>query len=125
MILGTGIDLVEVQRIRHALEKFGQRFLERILLPDEVSYCQAHRDPTPFVAGRFAAKEAVSKAFGTGISRRLGWRDVEVRHKESGEPFVVLHGGAQKLLADRGARIVHLSLSHTDSHATAVAILEG
>jgi holo-[acyl-carrier protein] synthase len=125
MILGTGIDLVEVARIRHSLDKFGERFLRRILCPEEVAYCLAHRDPAPFVAGRFAAKEAVSKAFGTGIGRQLGWLDMEVCHKESGEPFLKFHGGAVPLLAARGGRTVHLSLSHTDQHATAIAILEG
>ncbi len=124
MILGTGIDLVELSRIRRAMEKFGDRFLQRFLHPDEIAYCQRHRDPGPFVAGRFAAKEAISKAFGTGIGAKLGWLDMEVRHKESGEPFVVLHGGGLALLAERGAARVHLSLTHTASHAAAVALLE-
>jgi len=124
MILGTGIDLVEVERIRSSLEKFGKRFLKRVLRPDESAYCLSHKDPAPFVAGRFAAKEAISKAFGTGIGRQLGWLDMEVHHKESGEPFVVLHDDGLKLLAERGGRIVHLSLTHTANHASAVAILE-
>ena len=124
MILGTGIDLVEVARIRSSLEKFGERFLKRVLRPDESAYCLSHKDPAPFVAGRFAAKEAISKAFGTGIGRQLGWLDMEVHHKESGEPFVVLHDDGLKLLAERGGRIVHLSLTHTANHASAVAILE-
>ena len=125
MILGTGIDLVELARIRNAIEKFGPKFLDRILRPDEAAYCLSHKDPAPFVAGRFAAKEAISKAFGTGIGSQLGWLDMEVCRKESGEPYVVLHGDGQKLLAERGGRLVHLSLSHTANHATAVAILEG
>jgi holo-[acyl-carrier protein] synthase len=124
MILGTGIDLVEVARIRSTLEKFSDRFLKRILHPDEIAYCLSQKNPAPFVAGRFAAKEAISKAFGTGIGRQLGWLDMEVRHKESGEPFVVLHGGGQKLLTERGGRSLHLSLTHTDNHAAAMAILE-
>jgi holo-[acyl-carrier protein] synthase len=125
MILGTGIDLVEVERIRRSLERFGERFVQRILCPEEIAYCLAHKDPAPFVAGRFAAKEAISKAFGTGVGRHLGWLDMEVCHKESGEPFVRLHGEGQKLLEARSARQVHLSLSHTHNHATALAILEG
>lgn len=124
MILGTGIDLVEVARIRSSLEKFGERFLKRILCPEEITYCLSHKEPAPFVAGRFAAKEAISKAFGTGIGAQLSWLDMEVGHKESGEPFVILHEGGQKLLAARGGRKIHLSLSHTANHATAVAILE-
>lgn len=124
MILGTGIDLIEVARIRASHEKFGERFLQRILRPAEIAYCFSHKDPAPFLAARFAAKEAISKAFGTGIGKQLGWQDMEVGRKESGEPFVILHDGGQKLLQERGGRIVHLSLSHTASHATAMAILE-
>jgi holo-[acyl-carrier protein] synthase len=124
MIVGLGIDLVEVARLRSAMEKFGERFLKRVLCPEEIRYCESHRDPAPFVAGRFAAKEAIAKAFGTGIGRELGWLDMEVGHQESGAPFVILHGGGPQLLAARGAQKVHLSLSHTEHHATAVAILE-
>jgi holo-[acyl-carrier protein] synthase len=124
MILGTGIDLIEVARIAASFEKFGERFVTRILLPDEIAYCLAHKRPTPFLAVRFAAKEAVSKAFGTGIGAALGWQDIEIRRRESGEPFVVLHGKGQELLAARGANKMHISLSHTENYATAMAILE-
>jgi holo-[acyl-carrier protein] synthase len=124
VILGTGIDIIEVDRIAAARERHGARFLERILLPAEVAYCVSHKNPAPFLAARFAAKEAVSKAFGTGIGAQLGWQDIEICRKESGEPYVVLHDKAKFLLASRGARLVHLSLSHTEKHATAVAILE-
>ena len=124
MILGTGIDIIEVARIQAAYEKFGERFLHRILLADEISYCLSHKAPGPFLAARFAAKEAISKAFGTGIGAELGWQDMEIRRKETGEPFVVLHGGGQSLLEARQARMVLISLSHTQAHAAAVAILE-
>ena len=112
-------------RIASSLEKFGERFLSRVLLPEEMAYCLAHKKPAPFLAVRFAAKEAVSKAFGTGIGAALGWQDIEIRRKESGEPFVVLHGKGAELLAARGARHLHLSLTHTDNYAAATAILEG
>jgi holo-[acyl-carrier protein] synthase len=125
MILGVGIDIIEVERIAASLERFGERFLSRILHPNEISYCMSHKTPAPFVAARFAAKEAVSKAFGTGIGAQLGWRDLEVGKKESGEPFIILHGGGQTLLESKGGRAVRISLSHTQGHATAVAILEG
>ena len=125
MILGTGIDIIEVARIASSYEKFGERFVNRILLPDEIAYCRSHKNPAPFLAARFAAKEAISKAFGTGIGAALGWQDVEIRRKESGEPFVILHGNGQKLLQSRGGRTVHISLSHTAAHAAAVAVLEG
>ena len=124
MILGVGIDIIEVARIASSHEKFGERFLNRILHPNEIAYCLSHREPGPFLAARFAAKEAISKAFGTGIGAQLSWQDMEVGRKETGEPFVILHGNGQKLLESRGARVVWISLSHTAAHAAAVAILE-
>jgi holo-[acyl-carrier protein] synthase len=124
MILGVGIDIIEVERIKDSHERFGERFLNRILHPNEISYCLSHKASAPFLAVRFAAKEAISKAFGTGIGAQLGWRDMEVGRKESGEPFVILHEAGQKLLKERGARAVLISLSHTQKYATAVAILE-
>ena len=124
MILGIGTDIIEVARISASYEKFGERFLNRILRPAEIVYCLSHRNPAPFLAARFAAKEAISKAFGTGIGRQLGWQDMEVGRKESGEPFVILHDGGQKLLAARGGTNFYLSLSHTENYATAVAVLE-
>jgi holo-[acyl-carrier protein] synthase len=125
MILGTGIDLIEVARIATSFEKFGERFVNRILLPDEIAYCLQHKNPGPFLAVRFAAKEAISKAFGTGIGAQLGWQDMEIRRKESGEPFVVLHGKGAELFASRGAKQLHVSLTHTENYAAATAILEG
>jgi len=125
MILGTGIDIIEVTRIAASYEKFGERFVNRILVADEIAYCLSHRQPAPFLAVRFAAKEAVSKAFGTGIGAQLGWQDIEVRRKESGEPYVVLHGKGQELFQARGAKHLHVSLSHTQQYAAAMAILEG
>src|SRR6516165_6460103 len=121
MILGVGIDIIEVARIEGSYAKFGERFLKRILLPNEIAYCLSHKAPGPFLAARFAAKEAISKAFGTGIGAQLGWQDMEVCRKESGEPFVVLHGAGQVLLQTRSARAVLISLSHTQAHAAAVA----
>lgn len=124
MILGIGIDLIEVQRIEASYEKFGERFLTRILLPDEIGYCLSHKKPGPFLAARFAAKEAISKAFGTGIGAELGWQDMEVCRRGTGEPYVVLHGKGEELFNQRRAKNLLISLSHTQVHATAVAILE-
>jgi len=124
MILGIGIDIIEVARIQGSHEKFGERFLNRILHPNEIQYCLSYKAPAPFLAARFAAKEAISKAFGTGIGAHLSWQDMEVCRKETGEPFVVLHEKGAKLLQARGARTVLISLSHTEVHAAAVAILE-
>jgi holo-[acyl-carrier protein] synthase len=125
MILGIGIDIIEVARIKASLEKFGERFGQRILLPEEMAYCLLHRHPAPFVAARFAAKEAISKAFGTGIGAQLGWLDMEIRRKESGEPFVVLHGNGKKLFESRQAKQLLVSISHTENYAAVTAVLEG
>jgi len=124
VISGTGIDLIEVARVASAHEKHGERFLQRILRPGEIAYCLSYKSPAPFLAARFAAKEAVSKAFGTGIGAQLGWQDIEICRKESGEPFILLHDKALQLLATRSARLVHITISHTATHATALAILE-
>lgn len=125
MILGVGIDLIEVPRIQASYEKFGQRFLQRILREEEIAYCMSYKHPGPHLAARFAAKEAVSKAFGTGIGAQLGWQDMEVKRKPTGEPYLVLHGGGLELMARRHGKAVHISLSHTANHATALAVLEG
>ena len=125
MILGTGIDIIEVARIQASHERFGERFLHRVLLADEIAYCLSHRVPAPFLAARFAAKEAISKAFGTGIGAQLSWQDMEVRRKDSGEPFVVLHGKGKELFQSRGAKQLLISLSHTANYAAATAVLEG
>jgi holo-[acyl-carrier protein] synthase len=123
MILGTGIDIIEVERIRSSHQKFGERFLNRVLRPEEIAYCLSHKDPGPFLAARFAAKEAISKAFGTGIGADLSWQDMEIGRKASGEPFVILHEKGHDLLQKRGGKLVHVTLSHTSQHATAMAIL--
>jgi holo-[acyl-carrier protein] synthase len=125
MILGVGIDIIEVARIAASLERFGHRFGERILSPAETEYCLSHSSPAPFVAARFAAKEAISKAFGTGISKQLGWQDMEIAHRESGEPYVILHGKGQKLFEARKAKSIFVSISHTKEYAAVVAVLEG
>lgn len=124
MILGLGIDLVDVARIERALKRFGPRFLDRILCDAEQRHCQSQPTPAVCVAARFAAKEAVSKAFGTGIGAELGWKDIEVVHLPSGQPSVQLHGAGVELLKSRSGRSIHLSITHTASHASAVAVIE-
>ncbi len=124
MILGIGIDIIEVARITASLEKFGERFGQRILLPDEMAYCLSHQHPGQFVAARFAAKEAISKAFGTGIGAQLGWQDMEIAHKESGEPIAILHGKGMELFESRRAKRLLVSISHTKEYAAVMAILE-
>jgi holo-[acyl-carrier protein] synthase len=124
MIVGLGIDLVETERIESAWKRFGDRFLSRILLEDEKTYCMSYRNPAPFIAARFAAKEAVSKALGSGIGPLLGWQDIEVRHKQSGAPYVELHGKGQELLSQLKANVIHLTLTHTATNSIAMAIVE-
>jgi len=122
-ILGSGIDIVECERIRDSVERFGDKFLQRIFLPAELAYANGHKFPHLHLAARFAAKEAVSKAFGTGICSSLGWKDIEVCRRESGEPYVQLHGKGLELLTARGAAKILISLSHTQGYAAASAIL--
>jgi holo-[acyl-carrier protein] synthase len=116
--------MVEVERIQHSLDRFGERFMKRVFTEVEIAYCQSMRFPARHFAARFAAKEAVSKAFGTGIGKAMGWRDIDVHKKESGEPFLVLHGGASGLAKERAIKFARISLSHTDHHAVAMIILE-
>ena len=94
-VLGIGVDMVEIERIQHSLDRFGERFMKRVFTEGEIAYCISMKFPARHFAARFAAKEAVSKAFGTGIGKAMGWRDIDVHKKKSGEPFLVLHGGAE------------------------------
>jgi holo-[acyl-carrier protein] synthase len=124
MILGVGIDLIETSRVETSWKRFGERFLGRIFLPAEIGYCLGMKLPARHLAARFAAKEAVSKAFGTGIGSKLGWKDIEVCRREGGQPFLVLHGGGEALAREFGVRNTHLSLTHHETAAAAVAVLE-
>jgi holo-[acyl-carrier protein] synthase len=123
-VLGIGIDLVENARIQHSIERFGERFLHRVFTAGEIAYCQSMKFPERHFAARFAAKEALSKAFGTGIGKAMSWPDIDIRKKPSGEPFLVLTGGAEELATQRGVKNALITLSHTDHHAMAVIVLE-
>ncbi len=124
-ILGIGVDLVECSRIEHSLERFGDKFLHRVFTEGEIAYSMSMKFPARHLAARFAAKEAVSKAFGTGIGKSMGWRDIDIRKKPSGEPFLVFGGGAEKLAKNRGVANALITLSHTDHHAMAAIVLQG
>ncbi len=124
MIIGTGIDIIEVERVAASYKRFGERFLKRILRASEIEYCLSHKNPVPFIAARFAAKEAISKAFGTGITEKLGWLDIEICKEGSGKPYVKLHNKGLQLMEEYGANGLHISLSHTQNYATATAVLE-
>ena len=123
-VLGIGIDMVECARIENSIERFGDRFLQRVFTEGEIVYAQSMKFPARHFAARFAAKEALSKAFGTGIGKSMGWRDLDVRKKESGEPYVVLSGGAERMANERGIVKVWITLSHTEQSAMATIVLE-
>ena len=123
VLLGLGCDLVEVERIRGVLERHGERFLQRTFTPEEQAYCGGLKFPHKHYAARWAAKEAVSKAFTTGIGGHLDWTSISVYHGERNEPLVRLDDKAASLLRDLGGTGVMLSLSHTETHAMAVAAL--
>src|SRR2546421_12091533 len=123
-VLGIGVDLVENARIEHSLERFGERFLHRIFTAGEIEYSQSMKYPARRLAARFAAKEAVSKAFGTGIGKAMGWKDIDVQRKPSGEPFLVFLGPAGELAKARGVTNALITLSHTDQYAMACIVLE-
>src|SRR4051812_19812267 len=123
-VVGIGVDLVECERIQHSLDRFGERFLKRVFTDGEIAYSMSMKFPARHLAARFAAKEAVSKAFGTGIGKSMGWRDIDVRKKDSGEPYLVFSDGAEKLATERNLKQAVISLSHTDNHAVAMVVLE-
>jgi len=123
-VIGIGVDLVECARIQHSLDRFGDRFLRRVFTDGEIEYATSMKFPARHLAARFAAKEAVSKAFGTGIGKNMGWRDIDVRKKPSGEPYLVLSGGAEVLAKERSITNALITLSHTDNHAMAMIVLE-
>jgi holo-[acyl-carrier protein] synthase len=124
-VLGIGVDLVECARIQHSLARFGQKFLHRVFTEGEIEYSMSMKFPARHLAARFAAKEAVSKAFGTGIGKAMGWRDIDIRKKPSGEPYLVFDGPAKELAKQRGVTSVLITLSHTEHDAVAVVVLEG
>lgn len=124
MIRGLGLDLVEMDRIRGSLARFGERFLVRVLTPLERESLP-HDDPAPRVAVLFAAKEAAVKALGTGFSYGIGFHSLEITHLPTGQPVLTLHGAAKARAETLGARQTFLSLTHGRDTAAAVVVLEG
>ncbi|MBI5085238.1 MAG: holo-[acyl-carrier-protein] synthase [Acidobacteria bacterium] len=125
MILGTGIDLAEVPRIRAAIERYGARFIQRIYTPAEIAYVERKANKYERFAARFAAKEAGMKAIGTGWRMGVRWQDFEVTNLRSGRPTLTLHGVAKKVADYYGVTAIHLSLTHTEQYGQAFVILEG
>lgn len=121
-VLGIGTDITECLRIAQMIERHGELFVGRVYTPHEIEYCRSRRMATQHFAGRWAAKEAVLKALGTGWKRGISWRDVEVRNLPGGRPVAMLSGGTQEVAEALGIRCVLVSISHCRSHATAYAI---
>jgi holo-[acyl-carrier protein] synthase len=122
-IVGVGIDATDIPRIRQTYQKYGERFLRRVFTADEIAYCLRRRDPVPHLAGRFAAKEAGMKAIGTGHSRGVLWRDVEVVRAPGRPPQLHFHGSAARHAETLGVRRSLLTITHSDALAFAQVLL--
>lgn len=122
MIVGLGTDIVEVDRIARMITEHGDHFLQRVFTAGEIAHCQPRREATEHFAGRWAAKEAVMKALGTGFTKDVGWIDIEILVKPSGQPYVVLHGPTRAYADGLGIGDFLVSISHTRTVATATAI---
>ena len=125
MIIGTGLDIVHVPRIEKAVERFGDRFLSRAFCPDEIDWCMRKRIPHTCLSGRFAAKEALVKALGTGFRFGITLKQVCVRRLPGGAPELILTDKALKTAKGLGVTRIHVSISHELENAVAVVILEG
>lgn len=124
-VLGIGVDLTQMPRMRRVVARWDERFLRRVFTEQEIAYCRRRRDPVPHLAARFAAKEATLKALGTGLRMGVNWRELEV-HRERGQaPTMTLHGKSRAIALARGGRQVLLSLTHDGEYAMAQAMLIG
>jgi holo-[acyl-carrier protein] synthase len=125
VILGTGIDMVDIDRVARSIERYGRRFLERVYTPQEIAYCERkRRNAAESYAARFAAKEAGAKALGTGMGFGVTWREIEVGREPTGRPLLLFHGRAAELAKAIGMQRSLLSITHTDTQAMAMVILE-
>jgi len=124
-VIGIGTDIIECLRIAKMIERHGELFLTRVYTPHEIEYCTARKASTQHYAGRFAAKEAVLKALGTGWTRGIHWRDIEVRNEMGGKPHIALGGAARELCEKLGITEMLISISHCRTHATAYALAVG
>lgn len=124
MIVGSGIDLVEIERIQRSMDRFGQRFLDRVYTAAEQAYCLRKRKAAESFAARFAAKEAGAKALGTGITHGVSWLEIEVARAPGGRPTLQFHGRAAEFAARLGVQRAALSITHTTALAMASVMLE-
>ena len=123
-IVGIGSDIVECLRIGRMIEQHGELFLTRVYTAREMRHCQERMHATEHFAGRWAAKEAVLKALGTGWRRGIGWRDIEIRNDRKGAPQIHLRGGARDIMERAGIRSMHVTISHCRSYAVAYVVAE-
>jgi holo-[acyl-carrier protein] synthase len=124
MVVGIGTDLIEIERIAHSVNRFGDRFLARVFTPREIAYCRRKKNSAESFAARFAAKEAAAKALGTGISHGVSWLELEVVREPSGKPTLALTGRAALRAAQLGVNRISLSLTHSKDLALAVVAME-
>ncbi len=124
-IIGIGTDITECLRIARMIERHGELFITRIYTPAEIEYCQSRKQATQHFTGRWAAKEAILKALGTGWIKGISWRDIEVRNEPGGKPVVALRGGAKEVVERLGIAQILVSISHCHTHAMAYAIAIG
>lgn len=122
MIFGIGIDIVEIPRIAASIQELGDRFLQRIFTRSEREYCSRYQNPTPHFAARFAAKEAIAKALGTGLGKDVSWLDLEIRRTEQGAPYLHISGNAAAFCEKNGIGEIKISLTHTSEYAAANAV---
>ena len=124
MLYGIGVDIVKISRIKKAMDRWGNRFLEKIFTKNEIEFCNSRPKPVNTFALRFAAKEAFSKAIGLGMRQGLRWRDIEVFHHPTGKPGLRLHGKCLEIYKKHGLSNIHLSLSDEGDYGLAVVVLE-
>ena len=124
MIFGTGIDIIEVDRIKNSIQKYSDRFKKKIFTQKEIDYCHSQADPAKHFAARFTVKEAVLKCFGTGLTGGILWKDIEVDKLNSGQPVLNLYGNAKELFNQLNLKHIHISITHDKTYAVAHAIAE-
>ena len=124
MIFGTGIDIIEIDRINNSIQKYSDRFKNKIFTQKEIDYCHSQADPAKHFAARFTVKEAVLKCFGTGMTGGILWKDIEVDRLKSGQPILNLYGKGKKIFNQLKLKQIHISITHDKSHAIAHAIAE-
>jgi holo-[acyl-carrier protein] synthase len=124
-IIGIGTDITECLRIARMIERYGELFINRVYTPEEIKYCQNRRQATQHYTGRWAAKEAILKALGTGWRKGISWRDIEVRNEPGGKPVVAVRGGVKDVVEQLEVADIYVTISHCRTHATATAVAVG